>query len=79
VLGMVSDCPLSFGPNRSRKGAATFAKVFGFIAVSAPLPKQLCSIVVFTTPGLKGTHAMPLGSSSAIALLSPSMAHFVAQ
>ena len=41
MLRTVSDWPLSFGPNPSRKGAATFAKFFGLIAVSAPLPKQL--------------------------------------
>ena len=75
----MSDWPLSFGPSASRNGAATLAKASGLRAESAPPAKQLCSIPVFTMPGLSGTQAMPFGSSSASALLNPSIAHLVAQ
>ena len=52
------DWPLSLGPSARRNGAATLANASGLRAESAPPPKQLCSISVFTTPGLSGTQAM---------------------
>ena len=41
--------------------------------------KHFRSMSVSMTPGLSGTAAMPVGSSSARAFVRPSIAHLVAQ
>jgi hypothetical protein len=60
-------------------GTASFAQSSVVEWLPADSPIQLRSMSVSITPGLKGIAAMPAGSSSASARVSPSMANFDAQ
>ena len=63
-IGVERDLPDSDGPSSTIHGATTLAHSSGVGEWLAPsLPKQLCSISVFTVLGLKGIAAIPGGSS----------------
>src|SRR5262245_34445207 len=75
----LNDFPLSFGPKLSKNGAARFAHWSGDGKWSASVPQAERSMSVAITPGLSGMAAIPLGSSWAIASVSPSTAYLEAQ
>ncbi len=72
--------PLSLGPRPRMNGRRRLGPVVRLgIGRRRSSGKQVRSMSVSMTPGLSGTAAMPSGSSSASALVRPSIAHLVAQ